>query len=524
MATIFIDVQRATRPGYTPGNPEGTIDNGYLHPEDAEFAGLNSGDVLEYRDGTYLSPTGVDGDSVYDLSTSGVPGSPITHRAHAANTGDVIFDGTRNASGRGLRMIGKEYVIFENIKIKDCIREGISLEGTSNNNTFKRITLTGCGKTTSKAGFKITGTANNNVFEECIGEDNWLGFQCRGPDGNDDDAWAIHFVNPVNQPRFNTFRRCIARLNTIDPPGNSDGFQCLSSSDNTFEDCMSHDNGDDGFDCTRGSHRNIFTRCKSWNHTTVGGNQQGFKTGVWGQADNPGVPAEAQALGGGIDCVLTDCVAWNNKNGYANDGKRGQAINCTFTKNSMWGIEYAEGSSTLNGEATTKNCITTGNTEEDIAFNTAAPDPITAADYNFIGDKGGQSVGAYHNFDNGVVIESGHDANSANTTDNGAISFLDDTTPAPVTDFDDPNFGDVPGLHMTSGSPTAVRTGGDPAIATHMGAFAFTSDPPAVGPTNAVTTLSLSSLPMTARSFNGPVIGGSNAGPSHFYRTLLGSR
>ncbi len=336
------------------------------------------GDTIIIRGGTYTQdqyPPNVEVRPVVESVRSGTSTHPITIKAYDPINEPVIVD----AEGDRLR----------NIEIRDVSHitiDGIIAQGAKNENfhinASEHITIRNCTARRNtvgfKAGFGIFGPSRYCLIERCISTENGRGFLMSGTVETSDPSQQ-------NRPRFNTIRRCIA-FGNVRNEENGDGIQILAGSDNLIDRCMAFDNADDGFDCTRGSHRNKITNCVSFAHPhnpNGDGDGNGFKIGVWGQA-----PADSD--GGGADCVMRNCIAFGNDIGLSNNAVRLQTYNCQFSHNRVFGIVFDE-STGHDGEAIMFNNLIFANGEdesngEDVAFSFSVDNPVLTSDYNYIGD------------------------------------------------------------------------------------------------------------------------------------------
>ncbi len=424
----YVDDNGSSQPGFNSSAPLGSINNPFDNIQAAVVL-CGPGDTVLIRDGTYVNthlPTH-EVRPVIEPQSSGVAGSPITIRNYDPANETVIVD----AEGSHLecvKMENKSHIVLEGLTAINAKGRNFKIV----NSTY--ITIRDCTAsdniTGNQAGFDLQGRTQHCLLERCISTRNGRGFLLSGSPETSDPSQN-------NRPRFNTIRNCIAYENTRDEE-DSDGFQMLASSDNEFVNCVAYSNGDDGFDFTRGSHRNKMIRCIAYNHPfnpNGDGDGNGFKIGVWGQA-----PADSE--GGGADCEMSHCIAFDNKYGLNNNAVRLKISHSVFYNNTSWGVLHDE-STGHDGQATMKNCISTNN-GGDVGFSFAPDNPIAEADYNYFGD------GTSNNDHSDVT---GQDANSLFGATDGPVRFVNPNNPGIVLDMSLPNFPYAPGFELQANSP-----------------------------------------------------------------------
>ncbi len=393
------------------------------------------GDTVLIRRGTYTSPASdrFEVVPVLELKTSGRRGRPITIKAYENET--VILD-AENEHNECIRIRNQSHLHIEGLIAERSRGRNIRIEDSQYIEVVQcvaRDNLLG-----NLPGFLLQGRCRYCVFDRCVSTRNGRGFLLSGRVETNDPTGE-------HRPRFCTVRNCLAYENTRDAE-DSDGFQMLASSDNALIRCVAHDNGDDGFDLTRGSHRNVLVGCVAYNHPfdpNGDGDGNGFKIGVWGQA-----PPDSD--GGGVDCVISRCISFGNKIGLNNNAIRLRIFNNVFFGNRRFGLVFDEStvatcrqSPSCHGEAIVRNNITSDNGDGDIIFNRARRNPVLNSDFNFIGDTTSTND---HN------DESGHESASLFGRDVGGPGFVDSEAGMVVTDVLSAEFGLVPGFRPGANS------------------------------------------------------------------------
>ncbi len=393
------------------------------------------GDTVLVRAGTYLSPASdrFEVTPVLEIRRSGLPERPITIKAH---TGETVILDAEHKHNECIRVRSQSHVRIEGLTAIRSKGRNIRIEDS------EHIVVADCVASDNLIGnlpgFWFHGQCRYCVFERCVSTRNGRGFLLSG---------AVESDDPTQQrrPRYCTLRHCLAYENTRDAE-DSDGFQMLAASDNAIIGCVSHDNGDDGFDLSRGAHRNAIVGCVAYNHPfdpAGDGDGNGFKIGVWGQA-----PTDSD--GGGIDNILARCIAFDNKYGLNNNAIRLRILNNAFHGNSRYGIVFDESTRSTCGESPPCRCdavvlnnVLSGNVQGDILFNRSRRHPILLSDFNYIG--GTTST-------NDHTDETGHEQHSVFGRVAGAPGFVSPAEPGVVTDVSSPTFGRVGGFALSDGA------------------------------------------------------------------------
>ncbi len=392
------------------------------------------GDTVLIRGGIYRQDRYPDFEVVPIMAgvRSGTASHPITIRNFDPKNETVIFD-AEEAHLEAVEIEGFDYITIEGI-IGERAKTRVFHIIDSNNIILRDCTARD-NVLGNLPGFSLRGRSWNCLLERCVSTRNGRGFLLTGTVETQDPSQE-------NRPRFNTIRRCLAFGNIRDEE-DSDGFQILAGSDNLIDRCLAFDNGDDGFDFTRGSHRNRITNSVSFAHPHAPGGMgdgNGFKIGVWGQA-----PSDSQ--GGGVNCVMRNCAAFGNKVGLTNNAVGLQVYNCQFNNNRRFGLVFDE-STGHDGQAILFNNLIFGNGEQeaggrDVIHNSVPRNPVQTSDFNYIGD--GSST-------NDHPDEVGHEAHSIVGETQGPPGLINQNNAGLVIDVTAPDFPFATGFRLAPNS------------------------------------------------------------------------
>ena len=269
------------------------------------------------------------GDSIYVLggtyqllesinpTTSGTAKCPIT--LSNFDRQKVIFDGKTiqpGGNGKILRFSGISFWNIAGLELRNAPGAGIAF---------------------------INGSNNLNASDLII-HDNQYGFE-------------------INSSNHNMITRCDS-FNNYDSSssgGDADGFECKQgASHNTYSDCRSWNNSDDGWDFWGCGSGNTVESCKAWKN---GLNYAGSR---YGKGDGVGFKLGGHYAGGSSGGVIVmKSVAWDNfASGFdSNCASRPLALaNCTAYNNVKCGDQASYGNYHLSGPIAhvVKNCISSG--------------------------------------------------------------------------------------------------------------------------------------------------------------------
>ena len=203
------------------GNP-GTIDLPWRTIQHAVDS-VGPGDTIWVRGGTYNEWIGI--------ATSGLSGQPITLRGYPGET--AILDGSGLEWRYGIDIGGTDYWTFQDLVVRDYIREGLRGFGFVSWGSSEGIVLQNLEFSLVGTPIKFHEGGDDVLIEDIYGHDyDYAGFDC-GPEGPCQDF---------------TLRRV-----TMIGPGSGndtavDGFAVEEGSDILVEDCTADGHAGDGFD------------------------------------------------------------------------------------------------------------------------------------------------------------------------------------------------------------------------------------------------------------------------------------
>ncbi len=297
---------------------------------------LEAGDVLSVSSGTYYES------STIIIQTSGSSSNGITIKGNSSSKPVFYFDGDEGDSNRGVVM-DADYWTWTNVIFQNAGDNGMLLSG--NNNTLKYCEFVGNHDTGlqlsrySSSADEISEWPSDNYIYGCISYDN-----C---DSANEDADG--FAAKLTCGEGNTFENCISHHNV------DDGWDLYTKSATgeigaiTFINCIAHNNGT----LTDGS-------------TTGDGDKNGFKLG---SSSNT------------VDHILVRCMAFNNgHHGFTDNGNIGSIkfINCTSYNNDEYNYHTRD-----NASHVFLNCISYEGEDRIVGTASSSHNALIDDDYDF---------------------------------------------------------------------------------------------------------------------------------------------
>ncbi len=298
---------------------------------------LSAGDVLYVSGGTYYEDS-----APIIVRTSGSSSSPITVSGNESNRPVFHFDGRESSTNRGI-VLDADYWIWKSVIIENAGDNGMLLAG--NNNTINNCVFRGNHDTGlqlsrySSSATSISEWPSNNYIVNCEAYDN-----C---DSDNEDADG--FAAKLTCGEGNTFENCVSHHN-ID-----DGWDLYTKSDTgpigvvTFINCIAHSNGTLSDGSASGS-----------------GDKNGFKLG---SSSNT------------VNHILVRCVAFNNgHHGFTDNGNIGSIkfINLTSYNNSDYNYHTRD-----NARHEFVNCISYDGQDRIVGTASSSCNALIDDDYSF---------------------------------------------------------------------------------------------------------------------------------------------
>lgn len=304
------------------------------------------GDTVRIRAGTYNASLPNQSEPVMKVTNGGTSTAPITFCAYQPAGGaaeDVILDG-QGTHDQTLWIYNCGYVVVDGLTITGGRVYGALLGHIISNPPpttlfpAHHVTIKNCiahhNMNTSPAlwygGFHIVAASNNVLLDRCESYSNgsgiWTGFP--------------HDTNSNNQPFNITAQYCLVHDN-LTHPDNSDGITFYGTRNGVISHCVSYNNADDNFQSQGPFADNmVFEYCVAVNanptHDPLG-NGDGFKIGNI----NNNLRQPPNNMIGANNTIIRNCVSMGNwQRGFEDtEGSHGAVYtNNTAFNNGEWGF------------------------------------------------------------------------------------------------------------------------------------------------------------------------------------------